>query len=265
MTAARNSTANMARRLPTDPGAPLFERGGAMRPEGFSAVMAHRVSAPDDLDYFPTPPWAARAGGELIRAIDPEALTCWEPACGGGHMVHGLRDHFGFVMASDIHDHGWPGLTATADFLSDSSDRFAAEVDVDWIVTNPPFVMGEAFVRTAWDRARRGVAMLLRLQFLEGGARYRLFQDVPLYAVAPFAERVPMVKGRWDPNASSATAYAWFIWIKPAVPGFGQPPRVSFIAPGTRTRLSRPEDVRLFVGESDAPLFESPQPEGDHP
>ena len=39
------------------------------------------------LDYFPTPPWAARAGGELIRRLDPPARTCWEPACGDGAFL----------------------------------------------------------------------------------------------------------------------------------------------------------------------------------
>lgn len=248
------STANMSRRLKTDPVAPLLEQGGGMRPEGFSAVMAHRVTSPDDLDYFPTPPWAARAGGELIRAVDPEARSCWEPACGGGHMVAGLSDAFATVIWSDIHDHGGPlsPLPRTGDFLDPD---FAPDVRVDWIVTNPPFVKGEAFVRAAWTRADRGVAMLLRLQFLEGGARFRLFQDLPLHTVAPFAERVPMVKGRWDPGASSATAYAWFLWAKPHVSGSGEPPRVSFIAPGTRDRLSRPDDVIRFVGQADAPLL----------
>lgn len=234
-----------------------------IRPEGFSAVMAHRVSAPDDLDYFPTPPWAARAGGELIRQIDPHARTCWEPACGGGHMVHGLRDYFDFVAPSDIHDHGFADLMAVGDFLGD--DPFEGVLPAfDWIVTNPPFVRGEAFVRTAWARASRGVAMLLRLQFLEGAARYRLFQDVPLTCVAPFAERVPMVKGRWDPEASSATAYAWFIWTKPCVIDAQGLPRLRFIAPGTRARLSRTEDLTTFVGLADAPLLDSQAPEGDH-
>ena len=54
-------------------------------PSGFSSVMAMRVPTnPDDLEFFPTPPWAARAGGELIRQLDPEAVNCWEPACGAG-------------------------------------------------------------------------------------------------------------------------------------------------------------------------------------
>ena len=62
-----------------------------MKPSGHTSVMSSRAAtAPGELDYFPTPPWAARAGGELIKQIDPAAGSCWEPACGEGHMAFGL-------------------------------------------------------------------------------------------------------------------------------------------------------------------------------
>jgi hypothetical protein len=44
-----------------------------------------------------------------------------------------------------------------------------------------------------------------------------LFRDRPPTLYAPFVERVPMVKGRWDPGASTATSYAWFVWRKAPV------------------------------------------------
>lgn len=72
---------------------------------GHTAVMAQRAPrqvASDDarrrlwrqLDFYPTPPWAARAGAELISEIDPEAKTVWEPACGQGHMAEPLGEYF---------------------------------------------------------------------------------------------------------------------------------------------------------------------------
>lgn len=228
---------------------PLLDRSEVHRPAGHTSVMARRALAENDLDYFPTPPWAARAGGELIQRLDPGPWSCWEPACGGGHMAHGLSPYFSSVSSSDIHDHGGEAAFL-ADFLTKEADRET----FDWIVTNPPFVLGDAFVRTAYQRARRGVAMLLRLAFLEGGKRYRLLhEDCPLSVVAPFSERVPMVKGRWDPDASSATAYAWFVWLK------GQPGPATLVAipPGTRARLSSPGDVVRFNGAADAPLLSS--------
>ena len=36
---------------------------------------------------------------------------------------------------------------------------------------------------------------------------------VPPTIVAQFVERVPMVKGKLDPNASTATSYCWLVWF----------------------------------------------------
>ncbi len=218
------------------------------RPSGFTAVMAGRQPSEDRLDYFPTPPWAARAGGELIRRLDPEARTCWEPAAGEGHMVHGLRDYFEDVVGSDIVDRG--GGFPVQDFLD---PRSPVAPGADWIVTNPPFSLAEAFARTAFAQARRGVALLCRLQFLESALRHDLFYgSLRLGVVAPFAERVAMVKGRYDPAASTATAYAWFIWSKRHPAGA---PIIMPLGPGARARLTRPDDARRFGVATDTPLF----------
>lgn len=249
------STAVMARR--TGGGQPV----SALRPEGAGAVMAarapgsvegdaDRVALHRQLDYFPTPPWAARAGGELVRFVDPDARTIWEPACGEGHMAAPLAESFD-VFASDVHPFGYG---AAADFLDQGEFALPAGAEgVDWIVTNPPFNTAVAFARLGLQRARRGVALLLRLAFLEGGARYGLFYGAePLTLCAVFAERVPMTLGRWDPKAASATAYAWFLWRK----GSAGDPRLLGIPPGTRERLTRPEDARRFGFRSEAGLLE---------
>ena len=63
--------------------------------------------------------------------------------------------------------------------------------------------------------ARKGVAMLARTMFLERVRRYEaIYRDMPPTKFAQFIERVPMVKGRLDKKASTATAYAWFVWEK---------------------------------------------------
>lgn len=231
------------------------------RPSGFLSVMADRAPAADgELDYFPTPPWAARAGGALIRELDPAAVSCWEPACGAGHMAFALADYFAEVFASDIEPRGWG---AQLDFLGEAAS--APELKrFDWIVTNPPFIDGAAFVRAGLKRARRGVAMLLRLQFIGTGhgpsGRHTLFYgDTPLSVMAPFAERPAMFKGRWVPDGSTATDYAWFVWLKRGLsdPDVSGPPRLMPIPPGTKAKLTRQADFDRFgpPGEATGQLF----------
>lgn len=243
------------------------------RPAGHSAVMSQRVEAPDSLDYFPTPPWAARAGGELITRLDPAATSCWEPACGEGHMAHGLSEYFARPIGqSDIHPYGG---NAVFDFLAAGQLGLqdtppVAQARWDWVVTNPPFNHGAEFVRAALPRARRGVAMLLRLAWRETATRYGFFCQHPPTVIAQYAERVPMVKGRWDPEASTATAYAWFVWLLPASNSplialaeearrlTGDPTAAIdlLIKPDAKARLHRRSDVAKFATRTDAPIGE---------
>lgn len=249
------------------------------RPDGAGAVMADRargeVEADSDqvalwrrLEFFPTPPWAARAGGELITRLEPEPATVWEPCCGQGHMAHGLGDYFEAVAASDIHDHGWPGQDAVVDFFDPELD---APGGADWIVTNPPFGKAAEIVEVGLRRARRGVALLARASLLESAGRFGLmFGDNPLRVFAPFIERVPMQLGGWDPKGSTATAYAWFIWVTPEFRAelvdrceAADDPVIWPVPPGTKARLTKRDDARLFGVRPEGPdLF---SPEGEAP
>src|SRR5665648_40286 len=174
------------------------------------AVMAQRAEAKDSLDDFPTPPWATRA---LIEHIldDTRSLrkmTCLEPACGVGHMAKVLREYFGTVHCSDIHPYGYGDVR---DFLSVPYEANSC----DWVITNPPFRLGEQFVLRSLNVARKGVAILARTVFIESVGRYEnIFSQIPPSKFAQFTERVPMVKGRLDKRASTATGYSWLVWEK---------------------------------------------------
>jgi len=169
------------------------------------AVMAQRASPKDVLDDFPTPPWATRALAEYV--IAPQG-TCLEPACGRGHMSAALADYFDKVQSSDIYDYGFGSV---ADFLNSTYQANS----FDWVITNPPFKLAEQFIVRSMKIARLGVAMLTRTVFIESEGRYeRLFKVTPPSRFAQFAERVPMVEGRLDRVATTATAYAWLVWEK---------------------------------------------------
>ena len=111
-------------------------------------------------------------------------------------------------MSFDVFDYGFGRI---ADFLKIKH----ADQSYDWVITNPPFRLGEAFIEHSMKIAGRGVAMLTRAVFIESVGRYeRLFKTNPPSRFAQFTERVPMVKGRVDKKASTATGYAWLVWEK---------------------------------------------------
>lgn len=171
------------------------------------AVMAQRHEAADSPDDFPTPPWATRALIEHVIGRDRvRGLACLEPACGRGYMARTLAEYFGQVDAADAYHYGFAPVR---DFLTYPYEAKSH----DWVITNPPFRLAEEFVDRALVVARKGVAILARTVFLESVGRYEnIFSKQPPSIFAQFAERVPMVKGRVDRKASTATGYAWFVW-----------------------------------------------------
>ncbi|MGQ0662319.1 MAG: SAM-dependent methyltransferase [Pseudomonadota bacterium] len=203
------------------------------------AVMAQRIEAKDSHDDFPTPPWATRA---LIEHILDNRQTlskksCLEPACGAGHMARVLKEYFGKVMHSDAYDYGYGPVR---DFLT-----YPFEMNsVDWVITNPPFRLSEEFVIRALKVAKEGVAILARTVFIESVGRYRnLFVQTPPTKFAQFTERVPMVKGRLDGKAVTATSYAWLVWEKECD---STTSRLMWVPP-CRKHLERAADYPVYV------------------
>lgn len=233
---------------------------------GARTIMASRAEPDDSLDYFPTPPFATRALMEVVLPhLGVNHLdSIWEPACGEGHIAEVLREYAQEVMATDVFDFGYGDAH---DFLSGEP-----QWSPDWIVTNPPFNdKAEAFVLRAIEAARAGVAMFLRLQWLETVGRYeRIFKPQPPALIAQFAERVPLCKGRWDPDGSTATAYLWIVWYR----SHRGPTEFAWIPPGQRERLTRPDDRERFTanpvrkrdGGPIGPVWANPsigEPEGE--
>ena len=98
--------------------------------------------------------------------------------------------------------------------------------------------MAEEFLNKANYIASTGIALLARTVFLESVGRYdRIFKNNPPAYFAQFSERVPMVKGRLDKKASTATGYAWFVWKLKVQ----QEPKLIWIPP-CRKILERDED-----------------------
>ncbi|MCG2632208.1 SAM-dependent methyltransferase [Bradyrhizobium sp. WYCCWR 13023] len=147
-------------------------------------------------------------------------------------MAKVMSEYFGEVRASDAYAYGYGNVR---DYLEVPYEANA----VDWVITNPPFRLAEEFVKRSLIVARKGVAILARTVFLESVGRYRdLFATSPPIRVAQFTERVPMVKGRLDRKASTATGYAWLVWLRSDQ---NDAPRLMWIPP-CRKQLERDAD-----------------------
>lgn len=240
------------------------------RASGHTAVMQDRASAAvideiEDpvtrlhmaLEFFPTPPWATRA---LMKYVIPDAGgTAWDPCCGEGHMAEVLEEYFDAVYASDVHDHG---CGAVGSFVGAGLDVIPSPpVAPHWLICNPPFSLALDFTKRALDEATDGVAVLVRLAWLETQTRFdELFRRTPPSIVAQFVERVPMTLGRWEPDAGTATPYAWCVWHADDVARGDSDTRFRWIPPGQRRALTRPDDAARFAkparGDDQPMLFE---------
>jgi hypothetical protein len=175
---------------------------------GLSTGNARAALAERGDDLYETPVVAVQA---LLRAEQlPHHI--WEPACGPGAIVGVLRDAGHTVWATDLVNYECPDSEHGVDFLMERQTR----IDVEAIVTNPPFKLAGEFVAHALELCPR-VVMLLRLAFMESERRTPILDGGHLARVHVFKNRLPMMHraGRGTMVAktnSSAMAFAWFVW-----------------------------------------------------
>ena len=180
--------------------------------------IARRSNFDETLDYFPTPPYATRALFEYVIpevAKDAKHLSIWDPACGGGHMSEVFREYgFKEVYSTDIHDHDYSGLDEKSSFQNTAKTAVK-----DFIVTNPPYGDMTDFVDLGLKASRRGLALLTRIQFLEGQNRYaKLFSVRPPTQVAVFADRISFKQNEVVQKASKMFTHIWVVWLEGAQP-----------------------------------------------
>lgn len=168
-------------------------------------------------DYYATDPKAI----DMLLEHETFSEFVWECACGEGHMSDALKQGGHWVASSDLVDRGYQG-TKIIDFLTYNT------LNTTDIITNPPYKYAKEFVEHALDISMYGVkvAMFLKLTFLEGKARKKLFEKYPPKTVYVFSNRIKCAKnGNFAETGSSAVAYAWFVWEK----GFNGKPTIDWI------------------------------------
>ena len=165
-------------------------------------------------DYYATEPKAL----ELLLDLENFSPYVWECACGEGHLSEVLKSRGYKVKSSDLVDRGYAD-TEVIDFLKVKKADIKADFSRD-IITNPPYKYAKDFVEHALDISMDGtkVAMFLKVQFLEGKARRKLFEKYPPKVIYVASSRLLCAKNgefeKMRQGCGSAVAYAWFIWEK---------------------------------------------------
>ena len=144
-------------------------------------------------DFYPTPPECTIALLDFLEAHDVKINRVWECAAGNGAIAKVLENRGCSVVQTDIVD-GTDFITAVL------------PEGVDWIITNPPFSLAEAFIIRS-IAAGIPFAFLLKSQFWHSKKRYRLFLEHPPQYVLPLTWR-PDFTGQ----GSSLIDVMWCVW-----------------------------------------------------
>ena len=165
----------------------------------------HSLGIREENDFYATDPLA----GELLLEILPELNNIWECACGEGHLAKVFNSAGKLAKATDLINRGYGDVE---NFLLCSESYRNGD-----IVTNPPYIYAKQFVEHALSLVDTGryVCMFLKVLFLEGKARKKLFSQYPPKTVYISSSRINCAKnGDFKSYTSSAIAYAWFVWLK---------------------------------------------------
>lgn len=166
----------------------------------------HTEKVREENDYYATDPKAI----DLLCDVEQFNKSILEPACGEGHLSKRLIEKGYRVYSYDLIFRGY-GMQR--DFFNTSA----------WhgdIITNPPYKFAKDFVEKSLSIIPPGnkVAMFLKLQFLEGKLRKKLFKTYPPKTIYVSSSRLLCAKNAdfegMINGGGSAVAYAWYVWEK---------------------------------------------------
>lgn len=167
----------------------------------------HAINNRVENDYYATEPKAA----ELLLDVEPELDNIWECACGEGHLSEVFKKANKLNIATDIIYRNYK-CDGIKDFLDDRIENYSGD-----IVTNPPYKLAKDFILKALSIVGNGrkVCMFMKLTFLEGKERKKLFKKYPPKTVYVCSGRINCCRnGEFEKYKSTAIAYAWFVWEK---------------------------------------------------
>lgn len=163
-----------------------------------------------EYDRYWTEHWVTKA---LLDRIQFRGWI-WEPACGRGDMVKVLIQAGYTVIMTDIAgaDLGCQGAIKH-NFLSDGAllnppNEFS-------IITNPPYVLAEKFIREALRLTKPDggmVAMLMRNEYDCAATRRYLFEQPAFRAKLVLTRRPKWIDALAQHSASPRHNFAFYVW-----------------------------------------------------
>lgn len=173
-------------------------------------------------DFYSTDPASLEV---FLKALERDNFQLhddiWECACGQGHLSRVLEEQGYNVYSSDLIDRGY-GISNT-NFLETIGYKLQRD-----ILTNPPYKYAQEFVEHSLNILDDGYycIMFLKIQFLEGQVRRKLFEKYPpKYVYVNSARQTCYINGDMSKKMSSASCYCWFVWEK----GFTGEPVIRWI------------------------------------
>lgn len=180
----------------------------------------------EEHDYYATDPNSLKVF--LVRLEEDNIKLnhyIWECACGEGHLSKVLEEVGYNVYSTDLvnRNYGISGI----DFLNQTK-TWSGD-----ILTNPPYKYAKEFVEKAMELLKDGnkLIMFLKLQFLEGQKRKKMFEKFPPIYIYVFSTRQRCAMNgdfsKYTNNGEThgAVAYCWYIWEK----GFTGEPVIRWI------------------------------------
>lgn len=166
-------------------------------------------------DYYPTPAWMTRSLLHYQPGISGRVVL--EPCAGDGAISRVLAQVSCTVLENDIdprHGHDWRYDATTGDLWQN--------IEVPWVITNPPFNVALAVLSRAYEHATVGVAFLLRKTFLEPTD-----DRGPWLSSHPPTRIIGLPRYSFRGTGSDSVSCDWMIWEKrPSSHGENLPPIV---------------------------------------
>lgn len=156
----------------------------------------YKKSKRGSYDLCQTPPYAL---DPLVRPLKLAGFeTVWEPACGEGLLVNGLRERGFEVAGTDI--------IGGVDFF-----KFLVPPGIDCIVTNPPYSMKYQWIQRCYE-LNMPWALLLPVETLGARAAQVMFDTLGIQVIfmSPRVDFKMPDKGWSGKGAQFPTA--WFLY-----------------------------------------------------